>query len=254
MTKKASGILLRPLPGEGPRQPSRRVWVYRTVLDAIVNGSLAVGTRLPAARQLAAEWGMARGPVDEAYEQLQIEGWLQRRVGDGTYVASQLPRKVAGPARLPRPLSQAAQRVLDRFAPYLGQPRQMEQPSRLLSPMPLFARAPMTEGFPLDIWRRLLARAWGDDQLDHMGYGPPAGLDDLRESVARHVSLTRGLVCTPQQVVVVNGPMQAIELIARVLLEPGDRVWIEDPGHTSLPALLEVLHMKVQPVPLDLQG
>ncbi len=257
MSKRASGMFIQSAPPPDAQRMARRVWVYRTVLESILAGHLLPGTRLPAARQLAAEWGVARGAVDEAFEQLQMEGYLQRRVGDGSYVASPLPH---APPTLPtapglaRPLSQSANRVLQRFAPYLGRPRALEQPRSLLAPMPLFPRSPLTSGFRLDIWRRLMHRALADDQRDSLGYGPAAGLDVAREAIARHVSLSRGTPCSPEQVLVINGPMQAIELIARVLLEPGDTVWVEDPGHGSLGALLEVLHAKVCPVPLDERG
>ena len=133
------------------RQVARRVWVYRTVLDAILSGALPPGARLPAARQLAADWGVARGAVDEAFEQLQIEGWLQRRVGDGSYISERPPVPAAARAAAPTPpLSQSAQRVLHRFAPYLGRPRQMEQSAQLLRPVPLHPRAPMVDNFPME--------------------------------------------------------------------------------------------------------
>jgi len=127
-------------------------------------------------------------------------------------------------------------------------------PLTLLTPMALFPRAPMTEQFPLATWRRLMARALGEDYRDHLSYGPAAGLPALREAIARHLSLTRATMCTPQQVLVLNSPMQAIELIARVLLEPGDAVWLEDPGHASLVSLFQVLRAQVVGVPLDARG
>lgn len=253
MGKKAAGLFIQSPPPPRAAQVARRVWVYRTVLDAIRSGALPPGARLPAARQLAADWRVARGSVDEAFELLQVEGFLQRRVGDGTYVSERPPGGVR-PAAAPPALSQSAERVLERFAPYLGRPRHLEQSTTLLGPMPLFPRAPMTEGFALDTWARLNRRALSAAHQDLLGYGPAVGLDALREALARHVALTRGMACGPEQVVVVNGPLQALELIVRVLLEPGDTVWLEDPGHTSVPALLDVLRMRACPVALDARG
>jgi GntR family transcriptional regulator / MocR family aminotransferase len=115
-------------------------------------------------------------------------------------------------------------------------------------------RAPMLQHFPLETWRKFVARAHTPAWRDHMSYGPAAGLPRLREAIARHLALTRAMSVQPQQVIVMNSPMQAYELIARVLLEPGDRVWLEDPGHTALITLFQVLRCQVVGVPLDDQG
>jgi GntR family transcriptional regulator/MocR family aminotransferase len=255
VVKQAAGVLIQPLVHQTAERISRRLQVYQTVLDAIHRGVLSPGARLPSARQLAADWSVARGAVDEAFAQLQIEGYLERRVGDGTYVTRRpQPVMQADTPRVVRPPSQSAQQVLNRFSVYLGKPKQLELPHTLLAPVPLYPRAPMIELFPLAIWRRLMLRALGEDYRDHLTYGPAAGLPVLREAIARHLSLTRATMCSPSQVLVLNSPMQAVELIGRVLLEPGDRVWLEDPGHASLVSLFQVLHAKVVGVPLDARG
>jgi GntR family transcriptional regulator / MocR family aminotransferase len=255
LVKQASGVMIAAPGGTGDRRVARRVRVYLTIVDAIRGGDLPPGTRLPSARQLAAEWGYARGAVEEAFAQLQIEGFIERRVGDGSYVAPQAPRATQAPARsAPRGLSRSAQQVLDRFSVYLGKPRQYEVPLVMLAEQPLFPRAPLLSEFPLEIWRKLIARAHGEPLRDHLTYGPAAGLPRLREAIARHLSLARATPVQAQQVLIVNSPMQAFELIARVLLEPGDEVWLEDPGHSSLVAFFQVLRHKVVPVPLDEQG
>jgi len=255
VVKQASGVLIQPLVRPASERVSRRLQVYQTVLDAIHRRVLMPGARLPSARQLASDWGVARGAVDEAFAQLQIEGYLERRVGDGTYVTKQTqPVFQADTPRVLRPPTQSAQQVLNRFSVYLGKPKQMELPHVLLTPVPLFPRAPMIEQFPLATWRRLMLRALGEEYRAHLSYGPAAGLPALREAIARHLSLTRATLCTPQQVLVLNSPMQAVELIGRVLLEPGDKVWLEDPGHASLVSLFQVLHAQVVGVPLDARG
>lgn len=255
MVKQAGGALIRPLAGPGTERLPRRLLVYRTVRDAIERRVLEPGARLPSARQLAADWRIARGAVEEAYAQLQSEGCLERRVGDGSYVtqrAGDALRADAPPVL--RPPTASAQKVLNRFSVYLGKPRQLELPHVLLTPTPLFARAPMIEPFPLATWRRLLARALDEDQRAHLSYGAAAGLPALREAIARHLSLTRGTACSARQVLVLNSPLQAVELIGRVLLEPGDTVWLEDPGHASLVSAFQLMHAKVVGVPLDARG
>lgn len=255
MAKQASGALIQPLLRSASDRVSRRLQVYQTVLDAIHRNVLIPGARLPSARQLAADWGVARGAVDEAFAQLQVEGYLERRVGDGTYVTQRAkPTVQTDTPRVLRPPTQSAQQVLNRFSVYLGKPKQLELPHVLLTPVPLYPRAPMIEQFPLAVWRRLVLRALGEPYRPHLSYGPAAGLPALREAIARHLSLTRATLCSPQQVLVLNSPMQAVELIGRVLLEPGDKVWLEDPGHASLVSLFQVLHAQVVGVPLDARG
>lgn len=252
MVKQAAGVMIaapRRVPGE---RVARRVLVYRTLLEAIRSGALPPGARLPSARQLAAEWGYARGAIDEAFEQLQAEGLLERHTGDGSYVAAAPPTPPAAPAY--RALSGAAQKVVTRFSAYLGKPQRVDAPTVSLVSQPLFPRAPLIEHFPLDVWRRLLTRAHAEEQRRQLSYGPAAGLPQLREAIARHLMLARGTACSADEVLVLNSPMQAIELIVRVLIEPGDTVWLEDPGHRSLATLFEVLHAHVVGVPLDDQG
>ncbi len=256
MVKQALGVMIAAPPIVGDMRMARRVRVYCTIVDAIRSGSLPVGTRLPSVRQLAAEWGYARGAVEEAFAQLQIEGLIERRVGDGSYVAALAPAATApdGAAPTARPLSRSAQRVVNRFAAYFGMPTGQEVPQPMLAQQPLYPRAPLLQDFPLDVWRRLVSRAHGEAYRDHLNYGPSAGLPRLREAIARHLSLARATPVRPQQVVVVHSPTHAFELLAKVLLEPGDKVWLESPGHGSLVSLFQVLGMQIVGVPLDAEG
>jgi GntR family transcriptional regulator/MocR family aminotransferase len=253
--KQVTGVFIQSLQEAGPERGAQRVRVYRTVLDALRAGTLQPGMRLPSARRLAADCAVSRGAVDEAFEQLKDEGFIERRVGDGSYVADKPPLSTATPvARAERPASASAQRVIERFAPHLGQWSRLEVPTELFTLPALHPRNVPTQDFPLDVWRRLMARVLADANRQHLNYGPSAGMPVLREAIVRHLALTRGVQCSPRQVLVVNSPMQAVELIARVLLEPGDPVWLEDPGHASLPVLFEVLRARAVGVPFDEHG
>jgi GntR family transcriptional regulator / MocR family aminotransferase len=253
--KQVSGVFIQSLQDAGPERGAQRVRIYRTVLDAMQAGTLRPGMRLPSARRLAADCAVSRGAVDEAFEQLKDEGFIERRVGDGSYVADPLPLPVAPPVVPPdRPASASAQRVIERFAPHLGQWSRLEVPTELFTLPALHPRNVPTQDFPLDVWRRLMMRVLADANRQHLNYGPSAGMPVLREAIVRHLALTRGVQCSPRQVLVVNSPMQAVELIARVLLEPGDPVWLEDPGHASLPVLFEVLRARAVGVPFDEHG
>lgn len=255
--KQVSGVFIQSLLGDGHAAIAQRVRVYRTVLDGVRSGTLRPGTRLPSARRLAADCAVSRGAVDEAFDQLQSEGLIERRVGDGSYVANPLPAGTVAPTVVPpaeRPVSASAQRVIERFAPHLGQWSRLEVATELFALPALHPRNVPTQDFPLDIWRRLMNRVWSEEYRSHLNYGPSAGLPQLREAIQRHLALTRGVQCEARQVLIVNSPMQAVELIARVLLEPGDKVWLEDPGHASLPVLFEVLRAQAIGVPFDAQG
>ncbi|MES2957373.1 MAG: PLP-dependent aminotransferase family protein [Pseudomonadota bacterium] len=257
MVKRALGVMIA-APSSGARgaRVSRRVLAYCALVDAIRDSSLLPGTRLPSSRQLAAEWGFTRGAVDEALAQLQQEGLVERRVGDGTYVSAGAATLTKAGSTVPvmRPISRSAQQVLERFSVYLGKPQRSEVPVVMLAEQPLFPRAPTLDQFPLDVWRKLITRAHTEAYRDHLTYGAAAGLPRLREAIARHLSLVRGMAVSARQVLVVNSPLHAMELITRVLLEPGDKVWLEDPGHTSMVTLFQVLRAQVVGVPLDSEG
>ena len=235
---------------------SKGARLYQALLDAITTGRLLPGARLPSARSLAAELKVARGAVDDALARLQDEGLLLRRVGDGSYVASPLPQRARSDATaaVQRDPNAAAQQVLQHVAPFMQQTRRFEMSRQLFHPPVLHPRAWPVDEFPLARWRRAMAAALDEEWRDHLGYGPAAGLPALRQAIARQLALTRAVRCTPEQVIIVSGPMQGLEIVARVLLSPGDRVWVEDPGHPSLPLLLQMLHLQPVGVPLDAQG
>lgn len=255
MAKRATGALLPAMGSDAERLRGRRAQVYSTVLEQIRSGTLAPGARLPSARQLAREWQVARGVVDEAFAQLQAEGLVERRVGDGSYVRHDVPvAQIRPPDSLAPEANEAARRRLEQFSPYLQLARAFELPRQQFHPPVLHPRAWPEADFPLDRWRRLMTAALQEEWRDHLGYGPTAGLPTLRAAIARHLALTRSLRCTAEQVIVVNGPLQGLEVIARVLLRPGHAVWVEDPSHPSLPLLLEMLHCRAFGVPLDDEG
>lgn len=239
------------LPGLREAGLPRRLWVYRSVLADIRSGALPAGARLPSSRQLAAEWGVARGAVDEAYEQLQSDALLERRVGDGTYVASVLPAGLRPDASASvREPSAATRAVLERLAPLLPPLVRND-----LRPAALRPSIPDVEHFPLAAWRRCSARAIERDaQRSHLWFGAPAGLRALRELTAQHLALCGAAQCRAEQVIIVNSHAQALELIARVLLTPGDTVAVQDPGHASTARLLALQHLQVRGIGFDADG
>jgi GntR family transcriptional regulator/MocR family aminotransferase len=223
--------------------------IYRACRDAILEGSMPAGSRLPSARQLAIDWGVSRNTVDDAITALQADGVLVRRVGAGTFVAP-LPTRAAT-LRVPNAFARTALADVSRWS---RRATQMHTPLAVPRPRAFVAGLPDTTAFPLDLWRRLTAarlRATGGDLL---GYAPPAGLAPLRAALARHLALTRGIACAPEQVMIVNSTMQAVDLAARVLLERGERAWVEDPGFPSLRATLSMAGVRAVPIPVDGEG
>lgn len=233
-----------------PREP-QRLWVYRSVFSAILDGSLPPAARLPSARQFAAEWSVTRGAVDEAFAQLQSEGLIERRVGDGSYVCAALPPDLRGQAApVIREPSANTRNVIERIGPLLAPVQRNDLRERALR-----ACMPDVSHFPLAAWRRCVLRSMpADNDRSMLTFGEPAGLPALREATARYAALTLSLRCRPEQVLIVNSAVQALDLITRVLLEPGDVVAIEDPCHVSLTRALCLAHLDVVGVPIDASG
>jgi GntR family transcriptional regulator / MocR family aminotransferase len=258
--KRAEGWFIHGWPrgGEGPAGGTDnrpwRVRIHARLLDAIRSGQLPAGTRLPSARQLAADWGVSRNTVDEAFAWLQADGWIERRVGRGSVVARQLP---AAPQRPPpqaarREPNEATQRALTRLRPISDDPSDYP----LHGQRGLWLRPQMSDvsQFPLPLWRRLVAQAYHESQRERLSYGAAAGTIELRTATARHLALTRSMQCSPRQVIIVDSVLQAIGLVVQVLLEPGAEVCVAEPGHISTPRFLSLMNMQVHGIAPDDEG
>src|SRR5256885_1015068 len=224
--------------------------VYLGLRGAIVQGTFRPGDRLPATRDLAEQLGVSRTVVLLAYEQLLSEGFIEGRPGSGTY-ASQIfggsPRAAADSARL----------RLSRFgssaaaaASSVDFPR---RPSMSLRYDFAYRRSGVGE-FPFAVWRRILMRRARKASVRHFDYGPPAGSVALREAIAIHLRRSRAAVCDASQVIIVNGSQQALDLAARVLMERGDRVVLEDPQYQGAREVFRAAGARLHPVPVDREG
>jgi GntR family transcriptional regulator/MocR family aminotransferase len=226
--------------------------LYDALRDAILNGALAPGTRLPATRMLARELGTARNTVMAAFEQLVSEGYLDARVGDGTRVAAVLPETLLharrSPVRAEPPgavpaLSRRGHALVGARRPVPDLQRRAFQPG-----------LPALEAFPRDLWARLLARRARRQARGSLGYGHPAGLPILREAIASYLGAARGVRCVPEQVIVVPGSQAALDLSCRLLLDAGDPAWIEEPGYLGGRGALLAAGALPVPVPIDAEG
>ncbi|MBX0326142.1 PLP-dependent aminotransferase family protein, partial [Oscillochloris sp. ZM17-4] len=242
--------------------PQSDLPLYRQLYDeiraAVLDGRLAPGARLPSSRELAAGMGLARSTVVSAFEQLLAEGYLEGRVGAGTFVATSLPEDLLGhggpPARPPAAHERPAPRRLSaRGAALAATPVSASSGDRV-RPRAFQVGLPDIDGFPHATWARLAARRYGSPPPELMAYGDPAGYLPLREAIASHLAAARGVRCDPGQVVVVSGSQQGLDLAARVLLDPGDEAWIEDPGYMGARGALLAAGARLAPVPVDAEG
>ncbi|MEU8818216.1 PLP-dependent aminotransferase family protein [Actinoplanes sp. NPDC048796] len=217
--------------------------VYRALREAVVDGRLPVGSRLPATRVLAADLGIARGSVAGAYERLAAEGYLSAQVGAGTFVAYQRPRPASR-----REAGALAPRKGWAFAPL---------PTSGGAPPPRYdfrVGIPDAGLFPFEAWRRLLV-AETRLRANSLGtYAEPSGHPALRAAIARYLGVARGVRASAADMVITNGTQHALDLIGRVLITPGDVVAVEDPGYPPARRLFASLGARVAGVPVDGEG
>jgi GntR family transcriptional regulator/MocR family aminotransferase len=217
--------------------------IYRQLRSAILEHRLVDGDRLPPTRELARRLGVSRTTTCVAYERLISEGFAVAQAGSGTFVSH------AG-----------------------GEPPRRRAPGRPARPLPAWEAIPLPSYtwdeaefdfrpgvidaglFPYRTWRRLMARQFRPEVVRRGVNEHPAGHHDLRSAIAHHVGLARGIRATADDVVVTNGTQQAIDLIARILLRPGDQVAVEDPGYGTVFLLLRSMGANVRTVPVDREG
>ncbi len=236
----------------GARRSSETLveWLHRELKAAILTGRCRPGHRLPSSRTLARQQRVARGTVLAAFEQLTAEGYLHSQVGDGTRVAPRLPQVASAPSALWPHRPPAAIRIGRRGA-------------SLVAPFPAAARAgaraftanvPSVTEFPVATWARLIGRRMRLASPRALIGGDVFGLAPLRAAIARHLGETRGVIASPDQVIVLNGTQQALDLVARVVLDPGDAAWVEDPGYPGASEVLRAAGANVVPIPVDDRG
>jgi GntR family transcriptional regulator / MocR family aminotransferase len=222
------------------------VRIYRQLFDAVTDGRLRPGERLPPTREMARRLSVSRNTVSLAYERLAAEGVLEGRVGAGTFVCA-LPRPRPSARRAPSGVSVAPRRVFrDLPAVWRG-----AEPAL---PFDFRAGNPDPQLFPYADWRRLVARELRPSAFRQTDYGDPSGHAGLRAAIARHVGVARGVRADAEDVLVTQGAQQALDLVGRVLIEPGACVAVEEPGYPPARHLFRSLGARVVGVPVDAGG
>jgi GntR family transcriptional regulator / MocR family aminotransferase len=226
--------------------------VFRQLSEAIRSGRLADGQRLPPTRLLAAQLGISRKPVAEAYQRLGYEKLLVGQAGRGSFVSAPAPAAtlagrapaatLAGHARLAR------WEALD--SPLRAPKRDEDEGVRF----DFIGGAPAAQHFPQDDWRRCILHGLRQEKAERGRYAPTEGVPALREALARHAAFARGVDCDAARLIVTNGAQQALDLLGRVLLEPGDCVALEDPGYPLARLLFQSQGARLAHVPVDAEG
>jgi GntR family transcriptional regulator / MocR family aminotransferase len=220
--------------------------IYRQLRRAILDGRIRVGSALPPSRVLAERLSVARTTVTVAYDRLISEGFVESRIGAGTFVSPQAIRPARTGVRPERPGVLRPQPVWQQF----GLSTAFANRARI----DFRTGLPEASLFPTQRWRRLMARATAAEEVAAGVYGHPAGHRGLREAIARHIALSRGVQTSADDITITSGTQQALDIVIRVLLRPGDQVAVEDPGYTPPRLLLRAQGMRVIGVPVDREG
>jgi GntR family transcriptional regulator/MocR family aminotransferase len=230
------------------RQPLTN-WLYTELQNAILEGRLRAGTKLPGSRDFADQYNISRGTVVNVFERLLSEGYLSSRIGAGTWVSRGVRRPE--PARLST--VKPPEYIRKAIAAY-KHPKPFRNWVMLDGRSPFRMAEPALSDFPAKLWGRLVARrarsfhSWVQTPNDRRGYKP------LRDTLAQYLSTSRGVRCHADQIVLTSGVQQALSLLARFLLQPGDPVWMEDPGYFGASIAFNNAGAQIIPVPVDDEG
>jgi GntR family transcriptional regulator / MocR family aminotransferase len=257
MVRQQSSVLFLPFVLESASSIPLYRQLYDEIRAAILRGQLVAATRLPSTRALANHLGISRTTVVIAFDQLLSEGYIEGKKGSGTYVASVLPEEL-----LHKSISIPAIPALKIQVEGSG----LSQRGRILAKTDVATVHYYSESlafrpgipdlnfFPFDIWARLEAQHWRHPPRELLGYSHPAGYYPLRMEIASYLRTARGVQCEADQVIVVSGSQQAIDLAARLLLDPQDAAWIEDPGYPGARSALLAAGARLVPVQVDAEG
>ena len=216
----------------------------RAVRRAILEGHLLRNSRLPATRALALDLGVSRSTVELAFSRLEAEGYLRRQVGVGSFVAIAAQPNKATVRKTAAGLSQRGQMMVD-----AGTCRDTKLPLQAFT-----AGQPDPGAFPRELWGKLTQQRWKKDAQSLMRYGEPQGLAELREAIAAYLAQRRGVDCDAGQILVLTSSQQALQLIAQLLIDPADTVWLEEPGYLGARNAMLSAGAKIIPVPVDHDG
>lgn len=233
--------------------------VYHAIRKAILDGRLTSGSRLPSSRTLAEMMSISRNSVIAGFERLIDEGYLFTRRGAGTFVASTIPDAIISDKWIKTTHSLSSLSIespLETLNPNMQKAQafwQQSQPN--INSNPIFhVGFGCVDLFPHELWGRLLGRVWRQSKKALATFNSPTGYTPLKEMICQYMQSTRGLFCQPEQIIIVNGTQQAINLTTRVLLKEGDAVWLDDPGYDSARGIFTSYGIKSHPINSNIDG
>jgi GntR family transcriptional regulator / MocR family aminotransferase len=238
--------------GKTPMYRQLYSWFRRAILD----GKMRPGQRVPSTRALAGELKISRIPVLNAYEQLLAEGYFETFVGAGTCVARSIPDDAQRPqtekaGKGSQPEGKPGPRAMSRRGNALAR---VPQQSWLDNLGAFRVSLPALDHFPIGAWSKLVARHARKPPKGIMAYAGPMGYLPFRETIAEYLGTVRGVRCDSSQILVTTGSQQALQLSAQVLVDPKDRVWMEEPGYPSARQAFMMAGAELIPVPVDDDG
>ncbi|MEM9159606.1 MAG: PLP-dependent aminotransferase family protein, partial [Verrucomicrobiota bacterium] len=227
--------------------------LYEHFRDAILSGDLKPNTRLPSSRLLSQQRGCSRNTVNQAYEMLIAEGYAEPRPGSGTYVTPTLPDTFHLPS------SSSSKNTIATSPPNRPpHPRQFTTSSssdaQYKLPLPLSHGVPDLESFPRETWLKLYNRYLRKSPYSLIHYGHPQGYLPLRQAIATYLNTHRGARCDPSQILIVSGSQHGLDLVARTLLHPKDKVWLESPTYLGAHTSFKQTNAKLLPIPVEEDG
>lgn len=251
--KTAAGALLSSIQLDRNSRVSVGVQLYQALRELILSGGLKAGDRIPATRTLSKEIGVSRTTVIDAVDRLAAEGMLESKVGAGTFVSETLKRQwppqivsETNATPIPKPrLSYTIRHAEGSFAPRAWLPHRAGS---------FVTALPALDAFPVAHWARISARHMRGERELVMGYGEPKGFAPLRRAIAMHLRALKGITSDPEQIYITTGAQQAFSLIGRLFLNPGDRVWMENPGASGARNAFLSEGAELVPVNVDCEG
>ena len=224
--------------------------IQRAIRQLILDGTLSSGKPLPASRALAKSLNVSRDTIESAYSQLHIEGFIERRVGSGSFVSERV-KLLSGTSSTPHLRTSSKTPRLSQRGNTIFQSGGLRD---FLAPRPFAPGVPETRNFPLQTWERLERQVLKEYGTQILAHSDPQGLEPLRRAISNYVNLERGAHATPERVLVLTSSQQALTLCANILLDSGDQIFIEDPVYQGARKAFDAAGLKCVSVPLDTNG
>ena len=255
--KRVAGTFILPIAIDRHGQPPIHRQICEWFQCAIAEGRLRSGGCVPSSRGLAAELGVSRGSVVNAYEQLHAEGYFETFAGSGTHIAKSIPGQLPtfNATRDDRSYTAHLRKsVPRRISDQDSLRHDLSNQSRFNSSGAFGVSTPALDHFPVSVWSNLIARHSRTVSVSMLAYGDPMGYCPLREAIAEYVRMVRGVRCDASQVLVTAGSQQAIQIASQVLLNYGDQVCMEDPGYPGARQAFAKANAQVVPISVDAEG